>query len=149
MADRRVSAYGLRRSRARRDSRGVVVFLLRRARFGRRAAGIRINAELRCGQILEKQEKALPIPKGSKRNGEGGKVSIRSGDRTQLKDLGISKNQSAEWQRMAKDPEAVRKYIKEETGVPTTAGAVAAASPICTARNLSVGWSRIVGASLC
>jgi len=69
------------------------------------------------------------VPKGSKRNGQGGKVATRSGDRTPLKDLGISKNQSAEWQRMAKDPEAVRKYIKEETGVPTTAGLVPAASP--------------------
>ena len=63
---------------------------------------VRINAELRCGEILKKREKAPSVPKGATR--AGGKVLTRSGDRTPLEDLGITKNQSADWQRMAKDP---------------------------------------------
>ena len=55
-----------------------------------------------------------PTRKGSKRAGERGKIiATRSDDRTQLKDLGITKNQSSEWQRMAKDPDAFASTRKE------------------------------------
>jgi hypothetical protein len=68
---------------------------------------------LRCGEILKKGEKVPPTRKGSKRAGERGKIiATGSDDRTQLKDLDITKNQSSGWQRMAKDPDAVRKYTK-------------------------------------
>jgi len=42
---------------------------------------------------------------GTKRDVRG-KVVTRSEGSTQLKDLGITKDQSSDWQRMAKDPEA-------------------------------------------
>jgi hypothetical protein len=76
--------------------------LARNFEHEQRAAGIRIHAELRCGEILKKREKAKgAIEPGTKR----GKAT-RSDDRTtsKLADLGITKNQSSEWQRMAKDP---------------------------------------------
>jgi hypothetical protein len=78
------------------------------------------HAELRCGEILKKREKA----KGARLNGKSQDGKHRRSDHpttdapVKLSDLGITKNQSADWQRMAKDPEAVRKYIKR-TARPT------------------------------
>ena len=70
-------------------------------------------------------QKAKPTPKGTKRNGKGGPVVTRSVDTTQLADLGITKDQSSRWQRLAENPQAVERYIKTEDGVPTTKRAAA------------------------
>ena len=69
----------------------------------RRACEIRLRAERRAGALLKEVEKA----KASSGNQHTGKVD-RSPDVTgpkTLADMGITKNQSAQWQKMAGIPE--------------------------------------------
>ena len=91
----------------------------------KRAAQIRIHAELKAGELLRAREKA----KGSGSNQH--KRQDRSRRTTEapktLEEMGVSKDQSARWQRMAEDPKAVRDYLSSDDDlVPTTAGALAA-----------------------
>ena len=83
-----------------------------------RAAGIRIRAERKTGQLLMKTEKAT---------GNQHKKSARSPDSTKqtLADIGISKDQSSKWQKLAEpsDKEFEQALDKASTnGVPTTVG---------------------------
>lgn len=70
------------------------------------AIKIRLRAERRCGELLKEQPKA----KGAAGNpgGQGAKI-VRSDDTTAqiptLADLGISKQQSSDWQKLAEVPE--------------------------------------------
>jgi hypothetical protein len=96
----------------------------------KRAASIRIRAELKTGELLRAQEKA----KGGDRGGRKPKDprtarASNTGSKT-LKDLGISHDQSSRWQTLAENPKAVEKYLREEEDVPTTTGALAAARPV-------------------
>lgn len=102
----------------------------------KRAASIRIRAELKTGEILRAQEKAQrgPAKKGSQRE--------RPNDSPKtLKQLGISETQSSRWQTLAENPKAVEKYLRDEPDVPTTTGALAASQQsgafiCCSLRNL-------------
>ena len=55
-------------------------------------AKIRIRAERKAGQLLTGMEKN----KGGRPNGEN-----RSNDTTSLADMGVSKDQSSQWQKLA------------------------------------------------
>jgi hypothetical protein len=68
----------------------------------RRAVQIRLRAERKAGQLLKEMEKA----KASRGNQYTGKVD-RSDDTTgpkTLRELGISKDQSSQWQKLAAVP---------------------------------------------
>lgn len=72
----------------------------------RQACEIRIRAERRAGELLRDMEKA----KGAQGNPGGrGAPIVQSSDATAqpktLSDLGISKQQSSNWQRLAAVPE--------------------------------------------
>lgn len=70
----------------------------------RQACEIRLRAERRAGQLLGEMEKA----KGARGNpgGQGAKV-VRSDDTTAqtLPEMGITRDQSSQWQKLAKVPE--------------------------------------------
>lgn len=78
----------------------------------RQALQIRIRAEERCGELLEAQ-----LQHGGDRRSRS-----RSDDPT-LKDLGISKQQSSDWQRLAAIPtEHFEADLADPMWRPTTAG---------------------------
>lgn len=93
----------------------------------KRAATIRIHAEMQGALLWRQQEKAKGAAEpGGKKNGKHGKIT-RSPDETTcptLEDLGVSKTQMHRWQHLADDPQAVRDYLRECEDVPTTAGAI-------------------------
>jgi hypothetical protein len=72
------------------------------ARAERQAYEIRLRAEQRARQLLRAMEKGAAQP-GVGRRGEAGMVSH---DTTPLADLGISRDQSAKWQKLAAVPDA-------------------------------------------
>jgi len=81
----------------------------------RRAAEIRIRAERKTGSLLRDTEKAKPGPKD------------RSCDTTELKtlsDMGISKDQSSKWQKLAEIPDDEFEGYITAPDVPTTNGAL-------------------------
>jgi hypothetical protein len=94
-----------------------------------KACEIRLRAERRCGQLLREMEKA----KGARGNpgGQGAPI-VRSHDdtaqgETKLSDLGISKQQSSDWQKMAAIPDNdFEVALAVAGGKPTTAGILAA-----------------------
>lgn len=100
----------------------------------RRAAQIRIHAEMKGGQLLKATEKAKGARsqlRGST-NGKGsGAVRLKAPENAAktLKELGVSETQSSRWQQLAANPKAVEKYLAETEDVPTTAGALAAVQP--------------------
>jgi hypothetical protein len=69
----------------------------------RQAAEIRIRAERKTGQLLKETKKT------GERNSVGQPKKVSSDDRTipskKLADLGISNNQSSQWQKLADIPE--------------------------------------------
>lgn len=82
----------------------------------RRACDIRLRAERKAGQILRNMEKA----KGGKPNRRGD----RSGNKT-LKQLGVSKDQSKRWQKLAEVPADVFETALCIDRKPTTNGVIA------------------------
>lgn len=94
----------------------------------RRACEIRLRAERKAGELLRKQEKA----KGAAGNPRGrGAPIVRSDDPTThlptLCDLGVSKQQSSDWQRLAEVPqEQFDTALADPDRKPTTAGIIAA-----------------------
>lgn len=93
-----------------------------------RACEIRLRAERKAGALLKVMVKA----KGSPGNQHTGPVdrSNRSNLSPTLADLGVSKQQSSDWQKLADVPEeqfeqALRDYIHR----PSTAGIIAATTP--------------------
>ena len=92
-----------------------------------RAHEIRIRAERRCGQLLKEMDKA----KGAQGNpgGQGAKF-VRSTDATAQKtlaDLGISKDQSSRWQRLADIPE---RSFEDAIGAGASTSAIIARPPV-------------------
>src|SRR4051812_49221548 len=68
------------------------------------AIKIRLRAERRCGELLKESKE-----NGTRDTGQGGNRKSRSDDATviqpTLADLGISKQQSSDWQKLAEIPE--------------------------------------------
>ena len=68
----------------------------------RQCALIRVRAECKCGQMLRDTEKAT----GNQNNGEFGGRNERPPNETKtLSDMGITKDQSSTWQKLANVPE--------------------------------------------
>jgi hypothetical protein len=91
----------------------------------KRAAEIRITAETKGGQLL----KAMSAEGKRHKRGGDRKSNSRDTSLKKISDLKLSDDQSARWQKLAENPKAVEKYLREETDVPTTAGALAAVAP--------------------
>jgi len=90
----------------------------------RRACEIRLRAERKAGQLLAAMEKA----KGAAGNPSGrGAPIVRSHDVTTqtLADLGISKNQSSRWQKLASVPKLEFETALAAPSKPTTTGIIA------------------------
>jgi len=91
----------------------------------RQACEIRLRAERKCGLLLRDREKA----KGGAQPGVGrkGAAGMQSDGPTALSDLGISKQQSSDWQKLADVPDDAFEAILTTPGQkPTTAGIIAA-----------------------
>lgn len=90
---------------------------------------IRIRAELKGGQLYKESQKATGGDRAGKKSALGGRATRPANNPPKtLKELGISKDQASRWQTMAQNPKAVEKYLRETDDVPTTAGALAAAT---------------------
>lgn len=94
----------------------------------RQACEIRLRAERKCGQLLADMEKA----KGSAQPGIG-RRGMQSSDVTALPQqtltgLGISKQQSSDWQKLAAVPDADFEVALTHDR-PTTTGIIAAHAP--------------------
>jgi hypothetical protein len=92
---------------------------------GRQACEIRLRAERKCGQLLREREKA----KGGAQPGVGrrGAAGMQSDGPTALSDLGISKQQSSDWQKLAEVPDDDFEAILSKPGQkPIIAGIIAA-----------------------
>ena len=71
----------------------------------RDAAIARVRAERKCGELLSEMEKARGGDRGNQHT--GGKVAARDfGEPRTLSDMGITKDQSSKWQRLAAVPES-------------------------------------------
>jgi|SRR6516164_4691190 hypothetical protein len=87
----------------------------------RRACEIRLRAERKAGQLLARMDQ--------KANGRPSKEKRSSGATVLLDDLGISKNQSSQWQKLGAMPQ--REFdlaIGESVKPPTTKGILRAAA---------------------
>jgi hypothetical protein len=88
----------------------------------RDAIDIRIRAERKAGQLLKAMEKA-----------KGGRPSDKTGNTTlpvSLQELGVSKRQSADWQKLADVPdEEFDAALADKTARPTTNGIIRATTP--------------------
>jgi hypothetical protein len=80
------------------------------------AARIRVRAERRCGQLLRETRE-----RGERHRGHGDQKSESHDVTPKLADLGITRNQSSQWQRLADLPEAEFESLLS-VGRPTTAG---------------------------
>lgn len=92
----------------------------------RRACEIRLRAERKAGELLRDMEKARPGPP----------IRNRSVDTTEyrgaptLRDLGISKQQSSDWQRLASVPkDDFESALSDQTIKPTTSGIIRETTP--------------------
>jgi hypothetical protein len=96
----------------------------------RRATTIRIRVERRTGELLAQMKKAKGgAEKGTKRDGPGGKV-MQSNGPTALRDLGISKQQSSDWQRLAAVPQKnFEAALADKSKMPSTAAIIRENTP--------------------
>jgi hypothetical protein len=115
----------------------------------RRAAEIRLRAERKAGQLLAAMPKAKGggeegVGRGGAKNGVARDDSIKT-----LSDLGISRDQSSQWQKLGALPQ--RQFdlaIGESVKPPTTKGILRAAEP--PSRKPTVGadalwlWGRLL-----
>lgn len=107
-----------------RDKARAMEVYLRQAKnteAERRACEIRLRAERKAGQLLAEKDKAVS-PGWNQYKG-------RSDDTTDqpatLRDLGISKQQSSDWQRLAAVPEdRFEAALANPDEIPTTAGII-------------------------
>jgi hypothetical protein len=83
-------------SRARADYLKIVT-------AERRACEIRLRAERRAGELLAAKEKAKGTA-GLGRPPIGGRTTPPPKDQPTLRDMGISKQQSSDWQKLADGP---------------------------------------------
>jgi hypothetical protein len=86
----------------------------------RRACEIRLRAERKAGQLLSQMDKA----KGAAQPGIGRAGGTRSDGPTALRDLGVSKQQSSDWQKLGKIPDAEFETAMELPRKATTAGII-------------------------
>lgn len=98
----------------------------------REATEIRLRAERKVGQLLKKTDKA----KGARgqlqgRDPSGGRIARPPEDEMRtLKNIGISKDQSSKWQKLADMPEEEFELaIGTKTSKPSTNGLLRAAAP--------------------
>jgi hypothetical protein len=99
-----------------------------------KACEIRLRAERKAGALLKKTKKA---------KGGGGKAGRkRSDDATALSDLGISKQQSSDWQKLADVPDQqFEAALADPTAKPTTAGIIrATAEPRADPVSTEASW---------
>lgn len=87
----------------------------------KRAIEIRIRAERRCGELLKETEKAKPEIAVQRSRG--------TTDARTLSDLGISKDQSSRWQKLADIPKDEFEATFHQPGKPSTTGIINAAAP--------------------
>lgn len=91
----------------------------------RRACEIRLRAERKAGELLAKTEKA----KGGRPTKTAG-VDPEVNRPPTLKDLGVSEDQSRQWQRLADVPEEqFEAALADPARKPTTAGIIREATP--------------------
>jgi hypothetical protein len=92
-----------------------------------KACEIRLRAERKAGQLLARMEKA----KGGGERGVGRRGGMRSTGTTTLKDLGITKDQSAKWQKLGSIPEEVFEMsLADATKKASTIGIIREADPV-------------------
>lgn len=88
----------------------------------RQACEIRLRAERKCGELLRERDKA----KGGQPYQSGHVTG--SGEPKPLDDLGITRNQSSQWQKLAAvPPDLFEQELQRER--PTTNGIIAAHAP--------------------
>jgi hypothetical protein len=93
----------------------------------RLACEIRLRAERRAGELLRDMEKN----KGAQGTGSNQHRQVRSADTTapKLRELGISKQQSSDWQRLSAIPEErFEEALADPAVKPSTAGIIAASN---------------------
>lgn len=66
-----------------------------------------MRAELRCGELLKVTAKAKPS--GSNQHMKKEEVSLSTTPPKRLDEMGISRDQSSQWQRLAEVPRATRR----------------------------------------
>ena len=103
----------------------------------RQACEIRLRAERRCGQLLAEREMAKP--RGSNQHQD---VSRDPTHPETLSELGISRDQSSQWQRLAEVPEDEFEEALRWDEKPTTAGILTRANgtPIAQAVDERALW---------
>jgi hypothetical protein len=84
----------------------------------RQACEIRLRAERKAGQLLKQRKKNKGG--GDRRSDHRSKGA--TGDASTLSDLGISKDQSSQWQRLAEAPEDKFEEALATSHMPSTAG---------------------------
>jgi len=92
---------------------------------------IRLRAERRTGELLREMEKAKGA-RGTAGPGRGNKTASTANDAVlKLKDLGVSRDQSSQWQRLAALPQAEfeRRLTKESAVGLTTQRLLRAPEP--------------------
>jgi len=95
----------------------------------KRAAQIRIHAEMRGAQLWRQQEKAKGTRGTMNGRDSSGASRMKEPEKDQpatLKQLGVTETQMHRWQQLADDPDEVLDYLHYCEDVPTTAGAIAA-----------------------
>jgi hypothetical protein len=94
----------------------------------RKACEIRLRSERRAGHLLKDMEKA----KGTKgnfagRDSSGGSITrAPEKQRQTLADLGLPKDQSSQWQKLADIPEEIFEEELARAEMPSTAGIISA-----------------------
>jgi hypothetical protein len=96
----------------------------------RRACEIRLRAERKAGELLSQMEKAKGAP-GPGRGKAGSPAGPAFTETPTLRDLGISKQQSSDWQRLADVPqEKFEAALTDPIQRPTTAGIINSVDPV-------------------
>jgi hypothetical protein len=113
----------------------------------RRAREIRLRAERKVGKLLRAMKKA----KGAAQPGIGRAGGTRSDGPTALRDLGISKEQSSNWQKLADVPEdEFEAALVDPTQTPSTIGIIRSAEEQNRLPRVSVAadalwlWARLL-----
>jgi hypothetical protein len=98
----------------------------------RRACEIRLRAERKAGQLQAVAEKAKASP-GNQYTGHMDRGTEYTGPKT-LAELGITKRQSSDWQKLASVPDDVFESALASPTKPSTKGILAQATPAATVK---------------